>query len=106
MHSACQNCCMQPVGSAAVGHILVTIVLVLTASTSPAPLAPTTVVSALGTSNLPPMAEDEVRVRAAPAIGLESAERELNARRPREAADAAANGLDTAQPRPLRQRLL
>ena len=43
---------------------------------------------------------------SAPAVWLEIAERELNARRPREAADAAANGLDIAQPRPLKQRLL
>ena len=42
----------------------------------------------------------------APAVWLEIAERELNARRPREAADAAASALDTAQGRPLKQRLL
>src|SRR5207253_7399283 len=42
----------------------------------------------------------------APAVWLEIAERELNARRPREAADAAASALDLAQGRPLKQRLL
>lgn len=42
----------------------------------------------------------------APGVWLEIAERELNARRPREAADAAANGLTIAQPRSLKQRLL
>ena len=41
-----------------------------------------------------------------PAVWLEIAERELNARRPRESADAAARGLDAAQGRPLKQRLL
>src|SRR5205085_696511 len=42
----------------------------------------------------------------APAVWLEIAERELNARRAREAADAAARGLDGAQGRPLKERLL
>ncbi len=42
----------------------------------------------------------------APAVLLELAERELTARRPREAADAAARAVDAAQPRPLKQRLL
>jgi soluble lytic murein transglycosylase len=42
----------------------------------------------------------------AAAVWLEVAERELNARRPREASDAAANGLQSAQARLLKQRLL
>ena len=42
----------------------------------------------------------------APAVWLEIAERELNARRPQQAADAAAKALDVAQGRPLKQRLL
>src|SRR5207253_4691296 len=37
----------------------------------------------------------------APAVWLEIAERELNARRPREAADTAARALDLANGRPL-----
>lgn len=44
--------------------------------------------------------------RVAPAVWLEIAEREVNARRPREAVDATAKALDTAEARPLRQRLL
>ncbi|MGI9148811.1 MAG: tetratricopeptide repeat protein [Chloroflexota bacterium] len=43
---------------------------------------------------------------AAAAAWLELAERELSAGLPREAADAAAKGLETAQARPLKQRLL
>ncbi|HEY3058544.1 MAG TPA: tetratricopeptide repeat protein [Chloroflexota bacterium] len=42
----------------------------------------------------------------AAAIWLEIAERELPARRPREAADATSKGLDAAQARQLKQRLL
>ena len=42
----------------------------------------------------------------AAAVWLEIAERELNARRWQEAADASAKGLDTAEPRQLKQRLL
>ncbi|HEV7663519.1 MAG TPA: tetratricopeptide repeat protein, partial [Chloroflexota bacterium] len=42
----------------------------------------------------------------ASAVWLEVAERELTARRNKEAADASARGLDTAQTRPLKQRLL
>ncbi|MBV9543041.1 MAG: tetratricopeptide repeat protein, partial [Chloroflexi bacterium] len=42
----------------------------------------------------------------AAAVWLEVAERELNARRPREAADAAGHGLDTASPVSEKQRLL
>jgi soluble lytic murein transglycosylase len=42
----------------------------------------------------------------APAVWLEIAERELTARRVRESADATARGLDVAQSRPLKQRLL
>src|SRR5205823_580377 len=42
----------------------------------------------------------------APAVWLQIAEHELNARRPREAADAAAKALALAQARPLKQRLL
>src|SRR5579859_338994 len=42
----------------------------------------------------------------APGVWLEIAERELSARHPREAADATAHGLETAQPRSLKQRLL
>jgi soluble lytic murein transglycosylase len=42
----------------------------------------------------------------APAVWLEIAERELNAGRPREAAPATAKALDTAQVRPLKQRIL
>src|SRR5207237_2349169 len=42
----------------------------------------------------------------APAVWLEIAERELNARRSREAADATARALDTAAGRPLKQRIL
>ena len=44
--------------------------------------------------------------QVAPAVWLEIAERELNARRPRESAEAAARGLDGAENRPLKQRLL
>jgi soluble lytic murein transglycosylase len=42
----------------------------------------------------------------APAVWLEIAERELNARRAPQAADATATALDSAQGRPLKQRLL
>ncbi|MCA1644853.1 MAG: transglycosylase SLT domain-containing protein [Chloroflexi bacterium] len=42
----------------------------------------------------------------AAAVWLEVAEREMSARRPREAADATVRALDTAQGRPLRQRVL
>jgi soluble lytic murein transglycosylase len=42
----------------------------------------------------------------AAAVWLEIAERELNASRPREAADATAKALELAQTRPLKQRLL
>jgi tetratricopeptide (TPR) repeat protein len=42
----------------------------------------------------------------AAAVGLEIAERELAARRPRQSADAAATALNVAQARPLEQRLL
>jgi peptidoglycan lytic transglycosylase len=42
----------------------------------------------------------------APAVWLEVAEREIGARRARESADAAARGLDAAQARQLKQRLL
>ncbi len=42
----------------------------------------------------------------APAIWLEVAERELNARRPQQAADATATALNLAQGRPSKQRLL
>src|SRR5260221_12771495 len=42
----------------------------------------------------------------APAVWLEIAERELTARRSREAADATARALDSANGRPLKQRLL
>jgi soluble lytic murein transglycosylase len=42
----------------------------------------------------------------APAVWLEIAERELNARQPRQAADATSTALAQAQGRPLKQRLL
>ena len=42
----------------------------------------------------------------APAVWLEIAERELNARRAEQAADATATALDLAQGRPLKERLL
>lgn len=42
----------------------------------------------------------------APAVWLEVAEREQNARRTQQAADAAANGLQTVEARPLKQKLL
>ena len=59
---------------------------------------------AQGMQSLANYANTDAAVAAA--VWLEIAERELNARRPREAADAAATGLDTAQVRPLKQRLL